>query len=62
VPIVIDSDAHSVHHLGYPREYGVDQARRGWATARDVLNTRPVDAFLAGLKGAPARRGRTRRR
>jgi len=62
VPIVIDSDAHSVHHLGYPREYGVDQARRGWATARDVLNTRPVDAFLAGLKGATARRGRTRRR
>ena len=62
VPIVIDSDAHSVHHLGYPREYGVDQARRGWATARDVLNTRPVDAFLAGLKGAAARRGRTRRR
>jgi DNA polymerase (family 10) len=62
VPIVIDSDAHSVRHLGYPREYGVDQARRGWATARDVLNTRPVDAFLAGLKGAAARRGRTRRR
>src|SRR5437667_86612 len=51
VPIVIDSDAHSVKHLDFPRTYGVDQARRGWATAKDVLNTRPVEAFLAGLKG-----------
>jgi DNA polymerase (family 10) len=59
VPIVIDSDAHSVKHLGFPRAYGVDQARRGWATAKDVLNTRSVEGFLAGLKGG---RPRTRRR
>src|SRR5437867_321118 len=51
VPIVIDSDAHSVKHLPFPRQSGVDQARRGWATAADVLNTRPGDAFLAALKG-----------
>src|SRR3989454_2851041 len=50
-PIVIDSDAHSVKHLAFPRQYGVDQARRGWATAADVLNTRPGDAFPAALKG-----------
>jgi DNA polymerase (family 10) len=66
VPLVIDSDAHSVKHLGFPRAWGVWQARRGWATADDVLNTRPVDAFLAALKdgrpsgaaagGAPKRR------
>src|SRR5437870_5107342 len=56
VPIVIDSDAHSVKHLGFPRAYGVDQARRGWATAKDVLNTRPVEGFLAGLKGGAPRR------
>lgn len=56
VPIVIDSDAHRVEHLGFPREWGVDQARRGWATARDVLNTRPVDAFLSALKGGARRR------
>jgi DNA polymerase (family X) len=56
VPIVIDSDAHSVKHLGFPRRYGVDQARRGWASAADVLNTRPVEAFLAGLKGGDGRR------
>ena len=59
VPIVIDSDAHSVKHLGFPRAYGVDQARRGWATAKDVLNTRSVEGFLAGLKGG---RPRARRR
>ncbi len=62
VPIVIDSDAHSVKHLPFPRRYGIDQARRGWATAADVLNTRPVDAFLAALKGAGTqRRPRARR-
>ena len=55
VPIVIDSDAHSVKHLGFPRAHGVDQARRGWATAADVLNTRPVEAFLAGLKDGTLR-------
>ena len=49
--IVIDSDAHSVAQLAFPEDYGIGQARRGWATADDVLNTRPVDAFLAGLKG-----------
>ena len=64
VPIVIDSDAHGVQHLAFPRQWGVWQARRGWATADDVLNTRPVEAFLAALKDgrrAPAR-GTTRRR
>ena len=60
VPIVIDSDAHSVKHLGFPRRYGVDQARRGWATAADVLNTRPVEGFLAGLKGGDGKRPSTR--
>ena len=56
VPIVIDSDAHDVRHLAFPRRYGIDQARRGWATAADVLNTRPVDAFLAALKDRAGRR------
>jgi DNA polymerase (family X) len=50
VPIVIDSDAHSVKHLGFPRVHGIDQARRGWATPADVLNTRPLERFLAALK------------
>jgi len=68
VPIVIDSDAHSVKHLPFPRQYGVDQARRGWASAADVLNSRPLDAFLAALKSGArqaatgSRNGRTRSR
>jgi len=50
VPLVIDSDAHAVAHLRYPNDYGIAVARRGWATAADVINTLPVDAFLARLK------------
>jgi DNA polymerase (family 10) len=56
VPLVIDSDAHAVAHLRYGEQYGIDQARRGWVTAEDVLNTRPVARFLAGLKGGASRR------
>jgi len=54
MPIVIDSDAHSVKHLSFPRLHGIAQARRGWASADDVLNTRPVETFLGGLKGRPS--------
>ena len=50
VPIVIDSDAHAVAHLGFGERYGIDQARRGWVTAADVLNTRPIERFLAALR------------
>lgn len=39
--IVINTDAHSPTEFGNMR-YGVHTARRGWAEARDVLNTRPV--------------------
>ncbi len=63
VKIVIDSDAHNVAQLRYPEDYGIDQARRGWATQGDVLNTRPLDEFLAALKGGgkPAVLSRGRR-
>jgi len=49
VKLVIDSDAHATSHFGL-LHYGVGQARRGWATAADVLNTLPVERFLASLK------------
>jgi DNA polymerase (family 10) len=51
VPLVIDSDAHSVAQLQFPEDYGISIARRGWATAADVINTLPVEEFLARLKG-----------
>lgn len=58
VKLVIDSDAHSARELCFARDYGVAVARRGWATAKDVLNTRPLKELLAGLKGgAPGVRG-----
>jgi hypothetical protein len=34
--------------------YGVEQARRAWLEPRHVLNTLPLDRFLAAL-GRPAR-------
>ena len=39
VKLSIDTDAHSVAALDYMR-FGVMNARRGWATADDVVNTR----------------------
>ena len=41
VPIVASTDAHSVRGLGNMR-LAVETARRGWATAADVVNTRPL--------------------
>jgi len=45
VPIVCSTDAHSVAGLGN-MELSVATARRGWATAADVLNTRPLAEIL----------------
>lgn len=39
VRIAISTDAHSTGSLGNMR-YGIDQARRGWLSAADVVNTR----------------------
>lgn len=41
IKITIDSDAHAVNELA-TIEYGVLSARRGWATAADVINCRSV--------------------
>jgi DNA polymerase (family 10) len=49
VPIVIDSDAHSVDHLRF-MGYGVDQARRGWLEKAHVLNTLNWSDFERWLK------------
>src|SRR3990170_169756 len=46
----ISSDAHSTVHLHY-LELGVAQARRGWATVKDVVNTRGLEEFRKLLKG-----------
>jgi DNA polymerase (family 10) len=45
VDIVVSTDAHSVRGLGN-MEFAVRTARRGWATAANVLNTRPLTEIL----------------
>jgi DNA polymerase (family 10) len=45
VKLVIDTDAHSTGELSF-MHFGEAQARRGWATGADILNTQPLDAAL----------------
>ncbi len=40
VLVAVNSDAHQLSALAWP-EIGVAQARRGWLTKEQVLNTRP---------------------
>ena len=49
VKVAISTDAHSVANLDYIR-FGVDQARRGWLEANDVINTRPLKTLKRLLK------------
>ena len=48
VKLVISSDAHATGELAFMR-WGVTQARRGWAEARDVLNALPLNELLRTL-------------
>ena len=49
VKMSIDSDAHAVEHFAF-LEYGIIQARRGWATKTDIINALPVEKMLKMLK------------
>ncbi|OGY17581.1 MAG: hypothetical protein A2784_00525 [Candidatus Chisholmbacteria bacterium RIFCSPHIGHO2_01_FULL_48_12] len=52
VKLVINTDAHSIDHLKF-MHYGVDQARRGWATPADIINTWPwtkLNQFLCCVR------------
>ena len=49
VKMVIDSDAHAAAHFSF-LEYGIAQARRGWAEKKDIINTLPLKEFLKFLK------------
>jgi DNA polymerase (family X) len=61
VPVVVSTDAHSVRGLGNMR-LAVHTARRGWATAANVVNTRPLAEILSAGRtpgraaDAPSRR------
>jgi DNA polymerase (family 10) len=47
--LAINSDAHEIPALDYTR-WGILTARRAWLTKADVINTRPLKQFRAGLR------------
>lgn len=49
VKMSIDSDAHSAAQFSV-LEFGIAQARRGWATRNDIINALPPDKMLKFLK------------
>lgn len=49
VKLSVDSDAHSVKHFAF-LEFGISQARRGWAERKDVINAWPAEKMLQYLK------------
>ena len=49
VKLAISTDAHSTNSFQYIR-FGVDQARRGWLTADDVINTRSLPQLRKMLR------------
>lgn len=49
VKLSIDSDAHSIQHFSY-LEYGIAQARRGWAEKKNIINTSSRQDMLKLLK------------
>jgi DNA polymerase (family 10) len=41
VKVAVSTDAHSMNAFQYMR-FGIDQARRGWLVADDVINMRSL--------------------
>jgi DNA polymerase (family 10) len=55
VRVAVDSDAHAIAEFGHLR-YGIGQARRGWLSRDDVVNTRPLRELRGLLRKAPRTR------
>ncbi len=49
VKLSIDTDAHAVGHLPF-LQWGIGQARRGWAEKSDIINAHSVEEMLKMLK------------
>jgi len=49
VKMVINTDAHRKDQLRY-MEFGIAQARRGWAEKKDIINTQPLEKLLKFFK------------
>lgn len=50
VILCVDTDSHSVEQMS-AQQYGIDVARRGWATKDDILNTKSYNEFNKWLNG-----------
>jgi DNA polymerase (family 10) len=51
VKMVINTDSHNPSQLHYI-EYGISQARRGWAEKEDIINCWPVEKLLKFFKSS----------
>ncbi|TRZ64783.1 MAG: DNA polymerase/3'-5' exonuclease PolX [Spirochaetia bacterium] len=49
VKMVINTDAHRKEHLQL-MEYGISQARRGWAEKKDIVNAWPLEKLIEAIK------------
>jgi len=49
VKMIIDTDSHHKDQLGFI-EYGIAQARRGWAEEKDIINTRSLNKLVEFFK------------
>lgn len=49
VKMIINTDAHQKEQM-YFMEYGISQARRGWAEKKDIINTQPLSMILSFFK------------
>lgn len=55
VRFVVDTDAHAAPQLSL-MEYGIGQARRGWCEKKHIINTLPLEKFLALMRTPKAKR------
>jgi len=49
IKMIINTDSHQVSHLNL-MEYGIGQARKGWADKSDIINTLSVEKLLEYFK------------
>lgn len=49
VKMIINTDSHYKEHMLFMK-LGVAQARRGWATAEDIINAQPIEKLLRHFK------------
>lgn len=55
VPLVISTDSHSSGYLDKLR-FGVAVARRGWCEPKHIVNTMPLEEFMAFIKAPKSER------